>query len=65
MFVVGEKDRDAGSVAVRDRLEGDLGSMPLAGAIAKLEAEIKDKTVRQIAEAEPPAASAGETQNEY
>ena len=26
MFVVGEKDRDAGTVAVRDRLEGDLGT---------------------------------------
>ncbi|HEX3598946.1 MAG TPA: threonine--tRNA ligase, partial [Lacipirellulaceae bacterium] len=29
MFVVGERDRDARTVAVRDRLEGDLGSMPL------------------------------------
>ncbi|MGE3639737.1 MAG: threonine--tRNA ligase [Pirellulales bacterium] len=65
MFVVGEKDRDAGSVAVRDRLEGDLGSIPLAGAIAKLEAEIAAKTVRQVAEAEPPAAAGGETVNEY
>ena len=65
MFVVGEKDRDAGSVAVRDRLEGDLGSMPLAGAIAKLEAEIAAKTVRQVAAVEPPAAADRESQNEY
>jgi threonyl-tRNA synthetase len=49
MFVVGEKDRDNGTVTVRDRIEGDLGPMPLAGAIAKLEREIADKTVRQIA----------------
>ena len=28
MLVVGDKDRDAGTVAVRDRLEGDLGTMP-------------------------------------
>jgi threonyl-tRNA synthetase len=55
MFVVGEKDRDAGSVAVRDRLEGDLGQMPLAGAIAKLNAEIAAKTVRQVAIVEPVA----------
>ncbi len=55
MFVVGEKDRDAGSVAVRDRLEGDLGQTPLAGAIAKLEAEIAAKTVRQVAAVEPAA----------
>lgn len=65
MFVVGEKDRDAGSVAVRDRLEGDLGSIPLAGAIAKLQAEIAAKTVRQVAAAEPPAAADRESQNEY
>lgn len=65
MFVVGEKDRDAGSVAVRDRLEGDLGSIPLAGAIAKLQAEIADKTVRQVAAAEPPAAADRDAQNEY
>jgi len=65
MFVVGEKDRDAGSVAVRDRLEGDLGQIPLAGAIAKLQAEVAAKTVRQVAEAEPPAAAGRETVNEY
>jgi len=65
MFVVGEKDRDAGSVAVRDRLEGDLGQMPLAGAIAKLEAEIAAKTVRQVAAIEPAVAADRETRNEY
>jgi threonyl-tRNA synthetase len=65
MFVVGEKDRDAGGVTVRDRLEGDLGPMPLAGAIAKLEAEIAAKTVRQVAAVEPAAATDRECQNEY
>jgi threonyl-tRNA synthetase len=65
MFVVGEKDRDAGSVAVRDRLEGDLGQMPLAGAIAKLEAEIAAKTVRQVAAVEPAAVADHESRNEY
>ncbi|HZN35881.1 MAG TPA: threonine--tRNA ligase, partial [Pirellulaceae bacterium] len=49
MFVVGERDREAGTVAVRDRLEGDLGSMPLESAIAKLRDEIAAKTVRQVA----------------
>ena len=65
MFVVGEKDRDAGTVAVRDRLEGDLGAMPLAEAIAKLQAEIAAKTVRQVAAAEPAAAADRESRNEY
>ena len=65
MFVVGEKDRDAGSVTVRDRLEGDLGPTPLAGAIAKLQAEIAAKTVRQVAAVEPAALPDRESRNEY
>jgi threonyl-tRNA synthetase len=65
MFVIGEKDRDAGSVTVRDRLEGDLGAMSLADAIAKLQEEIGAKTVRQVNPL--PAATAAEQadQNEY
>ncbi len=48
MLVVGEKDAENGTVTVRDRIEGDLGAMPLDGAIAKLKQEIADKTVRQV-----------------
>ena len=65
MFVVGAKDRDTGTVAVRDRLDGDLGAMPLAAAIAKLQAEIAAKTVRQVAKQEPLPAADRESQNEY
>jgi threonyl-tRNA synthetase len=65
MFVVGEKDRDAGTVAVRDRLEGDLGSTPLDAAIAKLRAEIDAKTVRQVAERQPVAVADRDSQHEY
>ena len=50
MLVVGEKDRDAGTVTLRDRIEGDLGAMPLADAIAKLQEEIASKQVRQVVE---------------
>jgi len=39
--------------------------MPLAGAIAKLEAEIAAKTVRQVAAIEPAVAADRETRNEY
>ena len=49
MLVVGEKDAENGTVTVRDRIEGDLGAMPLEEAIAKLRQEIADKTVRQVA----------------
>ena len=35
-------------VAVRDRLEGDLGAMPLAAAIERLQAEVAARTIRQV-----------------
>jgi threonyl-tRNA synthetase len=47
MFVVGGREMEHSSVAVRDRLEGDQGSLPLAAAIAKLQAEIAARTVRK------------------
>jgi len=65
MLVVGEKDAAAGTVTVRDRLEGDLGAMPLAAAVAKLQSEITAKTVRQVAAASAPAAIDRGAQNEY
>jgi threonyl-tRNA synthetase len=48
MIVIGGREAEEGKVALRDRLEGDLGAMPLAAAIEKLQAEIKAKTVRKI-----------------
>jgi threonyl-tRNA synthetase len=65
MLVVGEKDAAAGTVSVRDRIDGDLGAMPLAEAIAKLEAEVAAKTVRQVAEAARPQAADEGQGNEY
>jgi threonyl-tRNA synthetase len=65
MFVVGEKDRDNATVAVRDRLEGDVGTMPLDAAISKLNQEIAAKTVRQVAKRQSPPASDRESQHEY
>jgi threonyl-tRNA synthetase len=49
MFVIGGREAQEGQVAVRDRLEGDLGAMPLAAALDKLQAEIRAKTVRKTA----------------
>ncbi|MFH5803742.1 threonine--tRNA ligase [Alienimonas sp. DA493] len=50
MFVVGPQEAEAGAVAVRDRIDGDLGAMPLDEAIAKLKEEVDARTIRQIAE---------------
>jgi threonyl-tRNA synthetase len=48
MAVVGPKEAEAGQVALRDRIDGDLGSMPIAEAVARLKKEIDQRTVRQV-----------------
>ncbi|HET6273834.1 MAG TPA: threonine--tRNA ligase [Bacteroidota bacterium] len=45
MLVVGEKERDAGSVAVRRHKKGDLGTMNLEEFSAALIKEIVEKTI--------------------
>ncbi|MFQ5730418.1 MAG: threonine--tRNA ligase [Planctomycetaceae bacterium] len=52
MAVVGPKEADNNAVALRDRIEGDLGAMPIAEAIAKLQQEVADRTVRQVVKME-------------
>jgi threonyl-tRNA synthetase len=66
MFVIGGREMEAGAVAVRDRIDGDLGSLPLDEAIAKLQAEVDARAVRQVAAPMQAAAAepAGEA-NEY
>ena len=58
MAVVGPKEAEASQLSLRDRIEGDLGSMPVAQAIARLREEIDQKTVRQAVRAATPAAAA-------
>jgi threonyl-tRNA synthetase len=65
MLVVGEKDAAEGTVTMRDRIEGDLGAMPLAAAITKLSDEVAAKTVRQVADAAKPQGAEAECANEY
>jgi threonyl-tRNA synthetase len=50
MLVVGPKEAEAGAVAVRDRIEGDVGVMPVDEAIAKLTKEVDQRRIRQVAE---------------
>ena len=45
LFVVGGREMESDSVAVRHRGEEDLGAMPVAEAIARLKTEIEDKTL--------------------
>jgi threonyl-tRNA synthetase len=45
MFVVGGREAAEQAVSVRHRRQGDLGSMAVAAAIAKLQDEIREKAV--------------------
>ncbi|MBP87011.1 MAG: threonine--tRNA ligase [Planctomycetaceae bacterium] len=47
MLVVGPRDAENGTVSVRDRIDGDVGAIKIDEAIAKLKAEVADKTVRK------------------
>ena len=42
MLVVGDREAEAGAVAVRQRDGGDLGAMPVEEFVAKLAREIND-----------------------
>jgi threonyl-tRNA synthetase len=48
MFVVGAREHEAGSVAVRKHGQGDLGAQSVDGAIALLKAEIASKGIADI-----------------
>lgn len=64
MLVVGQKEAEEQTVSVRDRIEGDLGSMPLAQALAKLQDEVTRRLIRQIAKPTAIAAAAASASDE-
>jgi threonyl-tRNA synthetase len=47
MLVVGEKEQAAGTVAVRDRVDGDLGPMSLPTLLARMDDEVRQKRIRR------------------
>lgn len=66
MLVVGGKDQENGTVSVRDRIDGDLGAMPLADALAKLQQEVTERRIRQVSEKKfQQFDEAGGEANEY
>lgn len=64
MLVVGPRDAEQQTVSVRDRIEGDLGAMPLQQAIDRLKAEITARTVRKTYKGSAGLADRGAV-NEY
>ena len=67
MLVVGPKEADAGAVAVRDRIDGDLGAKSIDEAIDLLQTEIREQRVRKTfsGSAVPAAATGGDSGEEY
>jgi threonyl-tRNA synthetase len=55
MLVVGDKEQSAGTVAVRDRVDGDLGALPVAELVQRLTDEVRERRIRQAG-----AAKSGE-----
>jgi len=49
MLVVGPRDEASRTVSVRDRVEGDLGAVPLDQLVHKLTAEVQTKAVKHVA----------------
>jgi len=63
MLVVGEKEAAAGTVALRERVAGDLGALPLDEAVARLTEEVRDRRVRQVEKTD--AGLGGSSRHEY
>ncbi len=64
MLVVGDKEQGAGTVAVRDRVDGDIGAMPLEAFLGQLKAEVAERRVRQVEKANAGLAPT-RTEHEY
>lgn len=64
MLIVGPRDAENGTVSVRDRVDGDLGAMPVAQAIARFQKEVEQKTIRQVFKNNGPGGGS-DTKNEY
>jgi threonyl-tRNA synthetase len=47
-LVVGERDQAAGTVAVTDRVDGDVGSFTVDELVRRLEKEVREKAIRQV-----------------
>jgi threonyl-tRNA synthetase len=59
MLVVGDKEQAAGTVSVRDRVDGDLGARPLAEVVDLLCREAAERRIRQVSTASAGLADGG------
>ncbi len=59
MLVVGEKEQTAGTVSVRDRVDGDIGAMSIAELVKRLTDEVQERRIRQVSTASAGLADRG------
>jgi len=62
MLVVGVKEAEASTVSYRDRLEGDLGALPLDDVVKKLREESASRSIRQPPPPPEPPPAEDETE---
>ncbi len=48
LIVVGPRDEEAGTVSIRDRVDGEQTTMSIDDAIKQFQVEVEEKTVRQV-----------------
>ena len=65
MGIVGPRDSEAGTLALRDRVDGDLGALSIDDTISKLLEEVENRVVKQKFSNADVVADEGEAQNEY
>ena len=68
MAVVGPKEAESRSIALRDRISGELGTMSVDQVLEFLGTEVRERRIRQVADnklAEPEAPQPETTSNEY
>jgi threonyl-tRNA synthetase len=62
MAVVGPREAETGSIALRDRIDGDIGAKPIDEVLAMLQNEVATRRIRQVV-AKPASQSDEPTQS--
>lgn len=65
MVIVGPKEAEQNAVALRCRIDGDLGVLSFDDALAKLTEERDNQTIRQVVKSTFNAGDEAEEENEY
>jgi threonyl-tRNA synthetase len=68
MAVVGPREAETRSIALRDRLAGELGTKPVAEVLEFLQSEVQERRIRHVAERKIPDSQPAQEEaisNEY